>query len=213
MSNYIGNPRLLAGPHGRPYQALGDTDEAQARRELAAMKSDLRAWRRARKVNSEIASGKRPRKSKSSIPRNWTLEQELANSLFGLLSQVYDAQLLPDPDLRKDPMAAVRLADIVLDGKLPANVGGPTAQGLIPLLVGAVAAVVLLGYVATVRTKAAAAKEEERLRCLREGDLAAKIACSEPSSLIAFAAIGYAAYWTWTKGGLGAKVTEKIGKL
>lgn len=215
MSDYIIAPgaRLEVGPGGAPYEALGDTNEAQARRELAKMRASLKSWRRIRKVNDEIATGKRPRKSKSSIPRNWTLEQQLATSLYGLLSQIYDPQLLPDPDIVKNPGAAMQLANIAIDGKLPTEAGAPSAQGIVPLLIGTVGVVVLLGYIFTVKSKADAAKEEERLRCIREGDLAAKIACSEPSSLLVYAGLGYAAYWTWTKGGLGRKVSDTIGKL
>lgn len=187
--------------------------KAEAARELRKMKSELRAWLKFRRVNDELASGKRTSKKvpqavaiKVVKQRDYSLEQELATQIHNLLSELYDPQSLPVPDVKADPNAAAKLAEIAING-LPEKVAapGPAAQGFIPLLI--IGGVVLFAISTVVSSLAEVAKEKERIKCVQAGG---GLACSDTGKLIKIALVAGAMWFAWTRMGIGDRVTGFI---
>lgn len=195
-----------------PMYAMGDEKVAltkeQAELELKRMIGSLRGWLKYRSINNEVAAGKRkaripPGLAKKMLAKNrdWALEQDIANQLYLLLSEIYDPQQLPQPDVAKDPDAAVKLATIVISGKLP-NPATPTPQGIAPLIIIplVIGGVVLLGFTSYIKTKADEAKERERIQCIRDG------ACTDYGFWLKAGAVVFLGWFAWEKMNLKSKI-------
>jgi hypothetical protein len=191
-------------------------------RELAQMKASLRSWLRFRQLNDQVAAGvavkpllKSPRAVappaaafKLKLRKQRLIEeQELATNLHRLLSEVFDADKLPDPDVRRNAAAAVQLAKIAIAGKLPGESTAPDAQGLVWLW----PAVVVIGLVAftimtQIRSSADVAKEKERIECIKAG------ACTDTGFFLKLGAVAVIGWLVWDKLGVGKRVMGALGK-
>lgn len=137
-----------------PEGALGATapavpvtaaEKAQVERSLRRLRGSAKKWLKFRKVNDAAAAGRVRSNTPARIlaktlveTRDWQLEQRIAVRLHALLSEVMDAGSLPNPDITKDPNSAVKLAEIVIAGKMVGELTGPSAQGaffVIPMVV------------------------------------------------------------------------------
>lgn len=166
-------------------------DKLEAQRAIQAMKSSLKAWLRFRKKNDDIVAGKVKTKFPTAVAtqrvlqgRDWAGEQRVANDLYALLSELYDARMLPSPNLATNQNAAVQLAEIVITGKLPNGATAPVEQGLIPLIVLGGLGFAYLAYSRKVAGEVELQKEKERLACIRAG------ACTDYGFWLKWGAIG-----------------------
>jgi len=187
----------------------GATKRRQAKAELARMKSSLKGWLRLRHRNDQVAAGAVKAKAPAwlvaqtlSRDRDWEGERKLAADLYVLLSEVYDPQSLPDPAKRG---AAVRLAQIVLRGKLGPESPGAQAQGFVGLLIMTVGAVIVLTVSAAISNRAEIQKEKERIECIKAG------ACTDSGFWIKVASIGFIGWMLWDKAGLGKRIKSAVG--
>jgi hypothetical protein len=167
--------------------------------ELGRMKRSLKQWLKYRRRNDEATGVMLVRVGE----RDWGIEQKLANELHVLLSEVFDAGLLPSPNIQRNPDAAVQLAEIAISGQLPNESAGPEAQGIVwmwPLVIVAGG----LAFVATtaIRSYADVAKEKERLACIRAG------ACTDSGFWLKVGAIAFVGWFAWEKMGVGGKVKK-----
>lgn len=192
-------------------EAITVNEKVRAEREIRRMRSSLAAWLKYRKRNDDVALGK----VKGRLPahvvakmlphrRDWVLEQNLALELHALLSEVLDAAALPNPDISKDPNAAVKLAKIAIAGKLPEEASGPQAQGLIwlwPAVI--VVGLVLVTIMTKIRSDADVAKEKERVECIKMG------ACTDYGFWLKLGAIVVAGWVVWDKFGLREAVQKR----
>jgi hypothetical protein len=199
--------------YAAPTYAMGaDADvadtKAKAERELHRMIGSLKGWLKYRGINNEVAAGKRKARIPASIAakmlvrnRDWQLEQDLASHLYLLLSEIYDPQQLPSPDVSADPDAAAKLARIVIAGKLP-DPSGAQPQGIAPLVIIplVIGGVILLGFSTYIKSKADEAKERERLQCIRDG------ACTDYGFWLKAGAVVFLGWFAWEKMGLKNKV-------
>lgn len=181
-------------------------EAAKAERELKRMRSSLKGWLKFRLLNDQVAAGKMP----SKLPRQVAAqivtadragEQQLALQLYTLLSEVMDAQRLPNPDLSTDPNAAVKLARIAITGKVPSEAAAPAAQGIfwlwpVVIIVGGV----LFTVMTAIRSRADVQKEKERLKCIQAG------ACTDYGFWLKISALLVGGWVVWDKLGLREKV-------
>lgn len=216
------------GIYAAPSYAMGDetpsapvTREraAKAKSELRKMRDSLADWLRYRRIATKIATGKaadvpdpilkrpgaRPPAPKAlafKLSRErYEREQALALQLHALLSEVFDAAKLPDPDVSEDPDAAINLAKIVISGKLPGEVPAPSETGLIwlwpvAIIVGGIAFTIT----SHIRNEAEVAKERERLECIKAGK------CTDYGFWLKVGAVGFLGWLAWDKLGVGKKV-------
>lgn len=196
---------------------------AAAKAELAKMRKSLTAWLKYRGINDQIASGQgaavpsplfRKPGTAAPLPAVMTIrlrrdraddELELATQLHALLSEVFDASSLPDPDVTKNPQAAVQLAQIAISGVLPGATPTPGAQGFVwlwPLVivVGAIAFVTITA----IRSAADSAEEKERLACIEAGK------CTDTGFWLKVGALAVAGWVVWDKMGVGHRVTGML---
>lgn len=199
--------------YGMPAYQMGmgadDVPDVEvAKAALARMKRSLSDWLRFRARNDAAAEGKVKAKFPPgtvrvmlSQSRDWAGEQKLANQLHALLSEVFDARELPDPDVKKDPAAAVKLAEIAIAGKLPDEANAPSDTGFIWLwpmvIVGGLIAFTITSYV---QTQADLQKEKERLECIKVG------ACTDWGFWVKAAAVGVIGWLVWDRMGVGDRV-------
>jgi hypothetical protein len=188
-------------------------EKAKAEKRIKSMRRSLARWIKKRKINDEAAMGRRKAKVPAHVlaktlplARDWALEQRIAIQLHGLLSDLMDASTLPDPDIAKDPNAAVKLAQIAIGGKLPSEARGPQAQGVLPILIWPV--VVVIGMVALVAmskisSDADLAELKENNRCVESG------ACTDSGFWLKMAGIAVVGWVAWDK--LGVKKAFKKG--
>jgi len=220
--------------YGSPNYSMGLADAnapltarnaAKAKADLARMKRSLRSWLHYRGINDAVMSGrgapdallKRPG-ARPPAPADVAArlmgprradEQRLATNLYRLLSEVFDAGDLPSPDIAENPHAAVELAQIAIDGKLPGETGMPTPQGLgFIWLWPAVVVVGVLAMVITIkiRSDADVAKEREKFECIQSGK------CTDSGFWLKAAAIGIGGWFLWDKAGLRERVQGVIGR-
>ena len=198
--------------YGGPAYSMGDdampaaaAQKAAAERELRSMVSSLRKWLKYRSANDAVASGKRKAKvppavmmEQLRVSRDWEGEQKIANHLYVLLSEAYDSQQLPSPDLSQDPNAAVKLAVIAVRGNPSTTVAGPQAQGLAPIIVLplVIGGVLLLGFTSYIRTQADLQAEKERYQCIQSGG------CTDYGFWLKVGGIAALAWFAWEKAGL-----------
>lgn len=215
-----GNEKLVAAAANAPVTS------AQAQRgkvELGKMRRSLAAWLKFRTLNDRVAAGqtvpkpllKRPghvRPSSRALhaclrAQRREDEQALATQLYQLLGEVFDAGSLPEPNLAKNPRAAVELAQIAIAGKLPGEAAAPQAAGAIwmwPLVI----VVGVIGFVimTSIRTSADVAKEREKLECIKSG------ACTDSGFFLKLGAVAVVAWLVWDKMGLGERVKGALAK-
>jgi hypothetical protein len=179
-------------------------EKSKAEKRIKSMRKSLKRWLKARKINDEAAMGKR----KAAVPaavlaktlplaRDWKLEQRLAVQLHGLLSEFMDAAQLPNPDIAKDPNAAVKLAAIAVNGKLPAEANQPQAQGFIfmwPIVI--VVGMVLFVVMGKIGSDADLAAQKEENRCIETK------ACTDSGFWLKMGAIAVVGWIAWDKLGI-----------
>jgi len=208
--------------YSAPAYQMGDSDKkdamavtpgekAKAEAEIKRMQNSLKAWLKYRKINNEVAEGKRSAKIPPGIykkilssRRDWALEQRMALELHALLSEVFDAAQLPDPDMSKNPEAAVELAKIAIAGKLPSEAQSAEAQGIIwlwPAVV--VVGLVLMTIMSKIRNDADVAKEKEHIECIKSG------ACTDYGFWLKIGGIALVGWIVWDKMGLREKIAPK----
>lgn len=183
-------------------------EKAKAIKRINKMRRSLRKWVKKRKINDDAAMGKRPAKVPAHVlaktlplARDWKLEQRLAIQIHGLLSSFMDSAQLPDPDISKDPNAAVALAQIAISGNVPGEAQSKTAQGFIPVLfiwpLVAVVGMVMLTIMSKIGSDADLAAQKEENRCIGSG------ACTDSGFWMKFGAIAVVGWIAWDK--LGVK--------
>lgn len=189
--------------HGLGAADVSPAEAAKAERELKRMQASLRGWLKYRARNDAVAQGKAESKLPADAAKNllwrnrdWAGEQKLAEQLHTLLAEVMDASRLPDPDVRADPQAAVKLAKIAIDGKPPSEAKAPQAQGLfwvwpVVIVVGAV----LFTIMTAIRSRADVQKEKERIKCIEAG------ACTDYGFWLKFGGAALGLWIVWDKFG------------
>lgn len=196
-------------------QSITTTDVSKAHAQLQHMRGKLVAWLKYRKMNDEVVAGTRstrlPRAAAAQIAsqRDWATEQQLANYLYALLSELApDGVQLPHPDVSADPNAAVKLATIAITGTWPGGAtASPDAMGsshpwLWPvLIVGAV----LLTVTTAISSYADVAKTREQYACIQAG------ACTDYGFYLKWGAIVGAAWFVYTQTGVGERI-RAIGR-
>lgn len=191
--------------------AVTPAEKAQAEAAIRKMRRALKGWLKYRMLNNAAAAGQIAAKVPPGIAkkivsesRDWALEQRIATRLHALLSEMFDAQTLPNPDVSRDPDAAVKLAQIAISGRLPSESAAPAAQGLIwlwPAVV--VVGLVLVTLMFKIRSDAALAEERERMECIKMG------ACTDYGFWLKLGGITVAVWLAWDKFGL----REAVGRL
>jgi hypothetical protein len=189
-------------------------EKAKAEKRIKSMRRSLKRWLKKRKINDEAAMGLRKAKVPASIlaktlplARDWALEQRLAIQLHGLLSEVMDSAQLPNPDIAKDPNAAVKLANIAISGKLPVEVATPSPQGLpiwtwpVVIVVG----MVMFTIMSKISSDADLAELKENNRCKESG------ACTDSGFWLKMGAIAVVGWIAWDKLGV-KKAFQKGGR-
>ena len=202
---------IYSGPSFQMGDVSGD-ERAKAEKEIRAMRRSLKSWLKFRNRNDKAARGLVKAKVPASViaktlpaQRDWRTEQKLALSLHALLSEVMDAQQLPNPDITKDPNAAVKLAKIAIAGTLPSESSSASPQGIFWLWPATIIVGLLLVTIVTkIRSDADLAKEQERLECIKMG------ACTDTNFYVKVAAIGLAAYFVYDKTAIGRKIKQYL---
>jgi hypothetical protein len=183
------------------------------------MRRSLRGWLTARKTMDAYVAGQRKPAGLFRNPgarplppavaamnlreRRFAHEQDLANTLFALLTESgFDPSSLPQANVGVEPNAAVNLAEIVIAGRTPTEVSSPSSQGFIWLVAIPVAGAVLI-ISQLISSKADVAKEKERLACVVSG------ACTDSGFWLKVASIGVIAWLAWDKLGLKDKIKLK----
>jgi len=195
-----------------------DADQAKAAAVLRQMRRSLSRWLRVRRALDQYIAGDRPapilgRRARPLPPRvakvglqqdRFRTEQDLANQLYALLQDCgIPAIQLPSPDVSKDSEAAVKLATIAVAGKTPDEVPAAQAQGIVWFALAIPAAAVVLMWSYYVKSKADAAAEAERLRCIQAG------ACTDYGFWLKWAAVAGLGWFAWDKMGVRDIVARK----
>jgi hypothetical protein len=183
-----------------------------AQGQIQGMRRSLEAWLRYRLAMDQVASGNPvkallpspgmkvvPDDAASLRAERYPDEQRLATKLHNLLGELFDSSSLPSPDVKADPEAAVKLANIAISGRLPTEAPAAQSQGFVwmwPLLV--VGGVVLV-LSSIVKSLADVAKEKERIRCIQAG------ACTDSGFWLKAGAVLFVGWFAWEKLGIGAR--------
>ena len=173
---------------------------------IKAMQRTLKRWLRFRKANDDAALGHKKAKVPMGVAaqrvtsmRDWALEKNIAKNLYAMLSEFMDPSALPDP---RQPGAAVKLAEIVVAGKLPEDVG-PQATGLIWLWpVAIIAGSGAYAYSMKVQSDAEAAMHKEEIECRELG------ACTDYGFWLKLASVAFLGWFAWEKLGVKQKVKQ-----
>ena len=197
----------------KPTTALvSKSDVQRAKVELDRMRGSLKSWLKFRTLNDAVVAGtaptKKPRKFAVEVitqSRDWDAEAKLARQLYVLLSETMPGVKLPEPNVAVDPQAAVRLAQLALNGP-PAS--SPEAQGAWhtglswwwpAIIVGGL----LMAVTTAIRSSAETAQEKEYLACVRAG------ACTDSGFWIKVGGVSMLVYIAWQMG-LGERVKRMI---
>lgn len=207
-----------------PADATTPVTPAQAQRarvELQQMRRGLERWLRYRRINDRVASGqpvpdallRRPGAVAPPAPVLRTKlqrerladEQPLAEHLYQLLGEVFDARQLPAPDLRRDPEAAVKLAQIAISGRLPGEATQPQDVGFVWLW----PAVIVVGAIALVlttliRSRAQSAEEREHYECIKSGK------CTDSGFWLKIGGVVAVGWFVWDKLGARERLTGAL---
>jgi hypothetical protein len=191
--------------------------------ELKKMQSSLVGWLKFRKLNDRVVAGQPVPKPLFKRPGDKPLppgimmqtlraqrsidEQALATQLHQLLGEIFDPNALPNPDVARNPNAAVQLAEIAISGKLPGDAIRPGEVGAIwmwPLVI----VVGVIGFVimTSIRSSADVAKERERIECIKAG------ACTDSGFFLKLGAVAVIAWLVWDKLGVGERVKGALVK-
>lgn len=198
-------------------QPITSAQAQAAQRELRAMRRALQGWLHYRNLNDRGARGEAQRAllrrpGAAALLTTGELKQDrqareakLALNLHRLLSEVFGPEGLPDPDVARNPEAAVQLALIACAGKLPGDAKTPGAVGFIWLwpvviVVGAIAYVIS----SKIRNDAETAQEHERLECIKAGY------CTDYGFWLKVGAVGFVGWLVWDRLGVGARVTGSL---
>lgn len=207
--------------------SISTTDVQKAAAELNAMKRALKAWLKFRGINDQLLSGtigtlklRKPLTYAQHVVsqfRDLAVEQDLANKLFALLSELMPDVTLPSPDLTKNPDGALQLAQVAITGQLPpvyqalptnvlaGSMGGVTATHpwLWPvLIVGGL----LLAITTAIKTAADVAKDQEEKACIEAG------ACTDYGFWLKAGGIVMLSWFAWRELGLGDLVKGALKK-
>lgn len=191
-------------------KAITKNDVSRAAAELEAMRGSLRSWLKFRQINDGVLAGSvrtkvPPGQAKQRIlmlRQTTGVEQDLADKLHALLSEVMPDAALPNADLRSNPNGAVQLAQIAITGNVPVMQSSPVALGaaqpwLWPvLIVGGL----LLAITTAIRTAADVAKDAEEKECIRAG------ACTDYGFWLKAAAVLGLGWFAWKELGVGETV-------
>lgn len=192
-----------------------------AKAELVRMRASLARWLKYRTMNDALAAGANVPQPLLKNPRAHRApaavialrlaqgrrgdEAELAAQLHQLLSEVFDAATLPDPDTTKNPKAAVQLAQIAISGAVPGESARPAAAGFVWLWPLVIIVGALVFVIATaIKTNADAAAERERLECIKSG------ACTDYGFWLKVGAIGFISWFAWDRMGVGDRVKKLV---
>jgi hypothetical protein len=173
---------------------------------IKAMQKSLKKWLRFRKANDAAATGMKKAKAPMAVvaqrvssARDWALEKRMAENLYAMLSEFMDARDLPDP---RSPNAAVTLAEIVVAGKLPEDVG-PQATGLVWLWpVAIIAGSGAYAYSSKVQADAETAQYKEKVECIELGT------CTDYGFWLKLASVAFIGWFAWEKLGVKKKVKQ-----
>ena len=204
----------MAGIYSAPSYQMGAVTQGEAVRaqqELAQMKRSLQSWLKDRAVMDAAAAGlvkttKGPAPSEALLrQRRHAREQELATQLYHLLSEVFSPESLPNPDVARNPSAAVALAKIAISGRLPAETSSPEAAGVVWLWpVAIVVAGAAFVITSAIRNSADVARERERLECIKIG------ACTDYGFWLRLGGAAIVGWFIWDKLGVGARLQRAI---
>jgi hypothetical protein len=193
------------------------SDVSEAAAELAKMRRSLAAWLRFRTTNDKVLAGTH----RTRVPlafaqrtilghRDLAVEQDLADKLSALLGELMPSAQLPNPDLSRNPNAAVQLATIALAGASPmapasssslGGLGAGSPPWLWPvLIVGGL----LLAITTAIKTAADVAKDQEEKACIQSG------ACTDFGFWLKIGGVAMLAYVAWNSG-LGGVVKRRLG--
>lgn len=196
--------------------AITKSSVSRAAAELDGMRRSLRGWLKYRSLNDGILSGTvqtkvPPGQARQAIVRarrTSGYEQDLADKLHALLSEVMPDAMLPNANLRANPDGAVQLAQIAITGKVPVMSASPSAMGAVQpwlwpvLIVGGL----LLAVTTAIRTAADVAKDAEEKECIKAG------ACTDYGFWLKAAAVLGIGWFAWKELGVGHAVRGAISK-
>lgn len=177
------------------------TDVSKAAFELKVMRGALMSWVQKRAFNDQMGV---------QVTGRAASEQALADKLHALLQAVMPDAMLPNADVRSNPLAAVQLAQIAITGQVPvmqssSSMGnvGITQPWLWPvLIVGGL----LLAVVTAIRTAADVAKDAEEKACIKAG------ACTDYGFWLKAGGVVAIGWVAWRELGLGDVVKGFIRK-
>lgn len=196
---------------------ITSTSVGKASAELAGMKRSLTGWLKYRTLNDAVLAGSAATRVPKTIAarmissaRDMAIEQELADRLYTLLTEIEPNAELPNVDIRSNPNAAVQLAQIAVSGQIPIKAQTAALSGVMTthpwlwpvLIVGGL----LLGVTTAVKTAADVAKEREHYACIQAG------ACTDYGFWLKAGGITVIAWFAWTKLGVGDVVKDFIKK-
>jgi len=196
--------------------AITVPDVQAAAAELARMRRSLTAWLKYRALGDRVLSG-------TVVPRKPLLyaqrviadsraqgfEQDLATKLSALLGALMPGQRLPQADLSVNPMGAVQLAQIALQGGSVAR--SPTATGNLGvashpwLWPVAIVGGLLLVVTTAIKTSADLAAQKEQNACIEAG------ACTDYGFWLKAGGVLFLAWFAWEKMGVSDLVKKKGG--
>lgn len=205
--------------------AFGDVEgaatptKAESEAAIRSMRRSLKGWLKFRKKVDEAAAGV----GKASRFRNpgakplppsvvrstlreerFTVEQDLATQLHTLLMEAgFSSQALPQPNVAVDPNAAVKLAEIAINGKLPSEVGGPQAQGIVWFVLAIPVAGIVLIISQAIKSKADVAKHQAEMHCIEIGK------CTDSGFWLKVGSIAVLGWLAWDKFGLKEAVAKR----
>ncbi|HEY4266747.1 MAG TPA: hypothetical protein VGM94_01015 [Galbitalea sp.] len=203
--------------------AISTTDVSTAQQQLNGMKRALAQWLRVRAINDSVMSGtitkiRKPLGYAQRVianARNLANEQDLADKLNALLTELMPGVVLPNPNLSVNPNGAVQLAQTALSGKVPMTAMqtdmsvqptadqsalsgvGATHPWLWPvLIVGGL----LIGITTAIKTAADVAKDQEQTACIEAG------ACTDYGFWLKAGGIVVISWFAWKEMGIGDMV-------
>lgn len=193
---------------------MSNTQAATAK--IRAMRRSLEGWLKYRRIMDGVAAGNPakpllPAPGVKVVPQNLQAEryhdeQRLADKLYELLSELFPSSQLPSPNVKADPDAAVRLAEIAISGQLPGELNAPAPQGFIWLWPVLIVGGVVLVLSSIVKNFADVAKERERTRCIQSG------ACTDSGFWLKVGSIAVVGWLAWDKFGLRERFGARGGR-
>lgn len=180
-------------------KAITKTDVSKAADDLRRMRRSLVAWAKRRQFNNDRGIA---------VPGRAAYEQDLADKLHALLSEVMPDARLPNADLRSNPDAAVQLAQIAVTGQVPVMQSSPAAMGASPawmwpvLIVGGL----LLAITTAIKTAADVAKDAEEKACIKAG------ACTDYGFWLKAGGVAALVWFAWRELGVGDTVRSLVKK-